>query len=289
MRNLRVVLVTLLVLALLVAGALFAMGYFQPDKAGLFIETTPAATVYLDGQQVGRTPFRQTVEPGETTLKLVPDSFETPLAPFESRLVLVSGIETHVQREFGDSDETSSGAVVSFEKGLADETSIAIISIPDAAEIRIDGSVRGFAPYKTNSITPGDHQISVLAPGYLEKTISAKAIQGYKLTAVINLAPDPQGQPEEEAVDAVEMLETRVRILETSTGFLRVRSGPSTANEEVGRVTPGETYVLVETDEETGWFKIVYKEDEEGWVTNEFADIVEEDNVSQSPSPSPTP
>ncbi len=59
-----------------------------------------------------------------------------------------------------------------------------------------------------------------------------------------------------------------VTIDETPVGFLRVRSTPSTAGTEVGRVNPGETFEYSQT--QNGWYKITLSDGEEGWVSGEY-------------------
>jgi len=293
MGKLKIIIFALFGIGFFVGLVLFILGYFRQENAGVLIETTPSATVFINNVQVGRTPYKGTFEPGEAIIKLIPDSFETPLSPFETKITLVSGIETIVRRDFGDTDDSSSGEIISFDRLGSKETSIAVVSIPDAAQISINGTIRGFAPYKTNTITPGDHQISIIAPGYTEKLISAKAFEGYKLTLVVKLAPNAEiGKSEEEKPQDIE---TKVEILDTPTGFLRVRGGPSTAFAEVGEVKPGDTFIYIETDEDSGWFKIEYlvskdKEIVEGWVSGEYAKLIEFGEVTTiSPSPSATP
>lgn len=62
---------------------------------------------------------------------------------------------------------------------------------------------------------------------------------------------------------------SQIQILDTPTGFLRVRSSPSTASSEITQVKPGEKYSLLE--EKSGWFKIRVKEGQEGWVSGQYA------------------
>lgn len=64
-----------------------------------------------------------------------------------------------------------------------------------------------------------------------------------------------------------------VKILETGTGWLRVRSEPTaSADNEVGRVDVGETYPYLESND-TGWYKIEYEPGEEGWISGRYAEI----------------
>ena len=291
MKKLKAISIVLIVAGFIIGVVLFVVGSFKPKSAGITIESIPASSVIIEGEQVGRTPYSGTRKPGEITIKLIPESFEAPLAPFETKVTLVAGIETVVKREFGETDETSSGEIISFEKIGGKEASLSVVSIPDAAQISIDGSIRGFAPYKTSSIVPGEHQVIVYAPGFTEKSFSLRATEGYKLTAVVKLKPNGEEILPEEGDSPEEPKQEEVEILSTPTGFLRVRSGPSTAGEEVAQVEPGDRFPYLETDEDTGWFKIEYADGEEGWVSNQYAKKVEpgeEDKEEPSPSPTPT-
>lgn len=294
------------VVALIIAGVFFLVGYLRPKGAGLSIETLPTATVFIDGVQVGRTPYEETMKPGEVVLKLVPDSFEKPLAAYETRVTLASGVKTVIKREFGESDDSASGEIVSFERVGGNETSLAIVTVPDASQISIDGVVGGFSPYKTASIAPGEHQLTISSSGFVEKRLRVRTYPGYKLTAVVKLAREekPAEEKAEEEVSGKEEKITEVEILSTPTGFLRVRAEPSTASEEIGRVTPDERYPLLEQDEKTGWFKIEFGKGEPGltaqagWISNQYAEKVEESSSDETsegkeekelPTPTSTP
>jgi hypothetical protein len=298
MKQLKPIIIVILIIVLLLGGTFFLIGYLKPKKAGILIKSEPTADVFINGQQVGRTPYEETREAGELIVKLIPESLEKPLAPFETKVTLVSGVKTVIEREFGESVDTSSGQIVSFEKVGGNETSLSIVSVPDVAQISIDGQTRGFAPYKTAAISPGEHELIVSMPGYKEKTIEVKTYTGYKLIAFVKLAPSEEateaGKVVEEEVP-LEEEEVEVEILSTPTGFLRVRSEPSTLGEEIGRVAPGERYPLLEEDEETGWFKIEFKRAEEGlpaqagWVSNQYAEKIEEsEEILPTPTSSPT-
>ena len=287
--------------ALSVLGVIFILGisfllvrYLKPKVAGIYIETVPAATVYIDGAEVGRTPYEKTRTPGETVVKLVPDSFEFPMAPYETRVNLSSGVQTVIKRFFGDNDETSSGEIISFEKIDSNQVSLAVVSIPDSAELLIDGSERAFTPHRTTSLLPGIHSLVLSAEGYQEKRVDVRTYEGYKLTAIIKLAKTVEYESETIQEESVEVDEGDgrewVKILTTPTGFLRVRGEPSTLSQEVGMVEPDETYELLETDERTGWYRIKFipkdsEEEKEGWITNQYAQVIESSSVTPSPTP----
>lgn len=273
MNKVRTFLLVLLGIGLIVGLVFFLLGYFRPKGAGLLIESNPLAAVYINGEQVGRTPLEVTREPGEVTVKLVPEGNGTPLAPFETRVTLVAGIKTILKRELAESEEASAGETISFEKVGGKEASIAIVSIPDAAQIAINGVVRAFAPYKTSSLVAGEHQIVVSAPGYKERSFSIRTLPGYKLTAVVKLAST--GEKVKEEKPPQEEVQTLVEILPTPTGFLRVRDKAGTGGAEVAQVKPGERFLFLDEDTSLGWYKIEYEKGKEGWVSSQYAKKVE--------------
>ena len=79
--------------------------------------------------------------------------------------------------------------------------------------------------------------------------------------------------------------ERKVEILQTDTGFLRVRENPSTLGKEIRQVRPGESYSLLDIDGKTGWFKIELEDGTVGWISNQYAREIE----SVSPTPTPAP
>ena len=296
MRRIKLAGLILLVLTLVVVLTLFIIGHFKPKVAGVFIETNPPAGVFINGEQAGRTPFRDTLEPGEVIVKLVPESFDKPLSPYETRVNLIAGVETVIRYDFGESEEMSSGEIISFEKIDKNETSLVVVSIPDSAGLVVDGFQKVVTPYKTSSITAGDHTLVLKSDGFIDRQIKVKTHKGYKLTAIVQLAissdlfrdellptPEVTKEPDE-----------KVEILPTSVGFLRVRAEPSTLGREVGQVKPGKAYALLEEDEETGWYKIEFSDDEieesttsakSGWISNQYAKKVEEESSTMTPTP----
>jgi uncharacterized protein YgiM (DUF1202 family) len=280
MSKLTKILLILIAIILISATTLFLIGYFRPKNAGLLIQTNPSATVIIDGVQAGRTPYEITRKPATLVVKLVPDKIDKELKSYETRITLSSGIKTIINREFGETDETSSGNIISFEKIGSDEAEIAVISIPDEASVAIDGQVRGFAPYKISSITQGEHQLTVSKTGYIEKTLSVKTLNGYKLIVSVQLAESNLPAPTEEKPPEPKK-QTMVEILSTPNGFLRVRSAASTASTEIARVNPGQQFLLIQEDAKLGWFEIEYQPEtatssaKQGWISNQYAKKIE--------------
>lgn len=292
-RKLRLVGLVLIGLGFLAGFAFFLIGYLKPKVAGIHIEANPAATVYINQEMVGRTPYEATIAPGEVVVRLIPDSFQTPLAPYETKVNLASGVKTVIRRDFGELDETSAGETISFEKIGKGATGLSVVTIPDSAQLIIDGVSRAFTPHKV-TLSPGEHTLTVSAGGFVERTVEVKTHEGYQLTAIVKLAKAPQveasetEEPKEIPEEEREEAKDEVEILETSVGFLRVRSEPSTLGEEVARVTPGSRYTLLETDERTGWYKIEYKEGESGWISNQYAKKVQASSGTPAALPSAT-
>lgn len=66
----------------------------------------------------------------------------------------------------------------------------------------------------------------------------------------------------------------RLEVMETPTGYLNVRSGPSTATEQIGRVNPGDVYSYIVTDND--WYQIELDPDTEtyGWVYGDYVTVI---------------
>lgn len=280
MKKIGVILISLVSITALIGAGLFLIGNFKPKDAGIRIDTTPVSNVYIDGVFVGKSPYTTTFPAKTVSLRLIPDSSNQNLFPFETNVKLEPGIETVVERTFGITEDESSGYIISFEKIGGKDASLTAISRPDSAQVITDGVSRGFTPYKALAITPAMHEISINSPGYKEKTVMVKTQVGYRLTFYAKLAKGEDTPADQSQTEASK--KTYVEIVSTPTGFLRVRSKPGKGGEEIAEVKPGETYLFISEDAETGWFEIQYQEPKiglpsgiVGWVSGEYAKKVE--------------
>lgn len=65
---------------------------------------------------------------------------------------------------------------------------------------------------------------------------------------------------------------TQLQVSSTPTGYLNVRSQPSTTGKLLTRVHPGEVYTFTEV--QNSWYKITLKDGSSGWVTGQYIKIV---------------
>lgn len=278
MKIVKIVAIVLVSLISVVTATLFLIGYFKEKPGGVYIDTNPISDVYINDNFVGKTPYKNSHEAGQVTIKLVPSSAN--LVAYETRLILVPGIETIIRREFGESEGLSSGDVISFDKIDGKDVGLIIISTPENAQVSVDGIPQGFTPYKNSNISPAQHQITVRAPGYLDRVMTVKTMAGYRLSLYAKLAKFEQA----EVVPSVApKLKTFVEILKTPTGFLRVRTAPGTAGSEIAQVKPGDKYLFLSDDAATGWIEIQYEASAAGlpngiagWVSGQYAKKIEE-------------
>lgn len=268
----------LIVLGIFLIGASFLayLGFFKADLAGIFIEAEPNSKVFINGREVGNTPYEATREAGDVVVKLVPTSEEN-FDDYETKLTLVPGVKTVVKRTFKATEEETSGATVSFEKVGGDQSLVTIVTIPDNAQISLDNKVAGFAPLRTQ-INPGDHEVLISQAGYLDKKLSIRGYEGFKLTAVVKLTKQIVEVPTPQPVlsETISNL-GKIEILDTGVGFLRVRQEPGISSSVLGQVKQGETYNVLE-ESDNNWYKIKVilntnsgeSQQFEGWVSGEF-------------------
>jgi len=274
MKVAKTVAISLVSLIALITAAFFLIGYFREKPGGISVNSDPVSDIYINGILMGKTPYKNTREAGEIALKMVPSSLDSNLIAYETKITLVPGVETAVEREFGETEDASSGDIISFDKVGSQEVGLIVISIPENAQVSIDGLPQGFAPYKTSGISPAQHQITVKAPGYTERVMTVKTRVGFRLSLFAKLSKSPMPEP---TATPLPVAKTYVVILSTPTGFLRVRSGPGTSGSEIAQVKPGSQYLFLDEDLATGWVKIQYEAPKaglpngiEGWVSGQY-------------------
>ncbi|MEK7165770.1 MAG: PEGA domain-containing protein [Patescibacteria group bacterium] len=306
------ILLILLGLVLLGIGAfvIFKLTTAGGGKAILKVNSTPEAVIFLNNQNIGKTPFEDKVDAGEYTLKLTVESSTKQYAPWEEKIKLTPNLLTYVNRNLGETEILSGGEVLTLEKISENEAQIAVVSTPDGATITVGGEEKGTTPKILQDLKPGSYELAVSSQGYETRNVKIKTTAGYKLNGVFHLIraagigeeteglgskPDssPTASPTTTPKPKVSSKPTPkassvpsvtpkpgakasppdkpyVEILDTPTGFLRVRKEPNTSGEEIGRVSPGEYYSMLDEDN-NGWYKIEYEIDKEGWISSQYA------------------
>ncbi|WKZ25326.1 MAG: PEGA domain-containing protein [bacterium] len=257
-------------------GGLSFLGLFKDQESGILVEADPESIVYINEQEVGRTPYEANLSAGEITLRVKPIDTGIILDDYETKINLTSGVRTIVKRTFKDVEEFSSGVVVSFEKLGGSESYITVVSVPDNAQVIVDNKIVGYTPLRVK-MPAGDHNLIVSSDKYLEKSLPIRVYAGYKLTASVKLAKSDvvESQIIEELSGSTDIEGLgKIKVNQTDIGFLRVRSGANTGFPEIGQVKPDEEYEILEIDENGIWYKIEFVgtegESQAGWVSAEF-------------------
>ncbi|MBI4129836.1 SH3 domain-containing protein [Candidatus Roizmanbacteria bacterium] len=266
---------------LLIGAGLFLGKDYLPlltsDDGQLKVETQPKTTVFVNGENKGSTPYQGKFSPGSYEVKLLPEN-ETTTLTWQQQVAINKGVQTYITATLGTTDATSSWEIVTLEQLKRGETELSIFSQTDSSEIFINDERKGTTPLSFKDITTGMHGIRLTAPGFTERIVQLKVTPGYKIgvtSHLASLAPQPPGTPDQgEQTTPSEQSQVTVTILDTPTGWLRVRAEPATSGEEIGRVTPGEEYPYLE--EQEGWFKIEYEKGKEGWISGQYAEKTEE-------------
>lgn len=277
MKKAVLILIPSLIIALI---AFFVLRYIfgaQSQRGALQVTSSPESRVYVNDKYLGQTPLCQCeaadmLQSGEYTIRLEPT--DTNLPKFQEKISIAGGVLTVVDRKFGK-DSLSEGSVISLTP-LTDKSKaeLLVVSFPQGSTVLLDNNAIGDTPILYKDPTESDHILKVKKDGYKEKSIRIRTPLGYKLTvaAYLSTSLEPE-EAESEASPSAEIttptpIAAKILILDTPTGFLRVRSTSSVGAAEVGRVNPGETYELLE--EQTGWYKIKLPE-AEGWISTQYA------------------
>lgn len=283
----------LLLLFIFAAAGLFFYQFFlsSNDKGALQVTASPQSKVYLNGEYLGTTPLcrcpksddlgvkdvQEMLPVGEYTIRLVPES--GGLSEFQEKITIEKSVLTVVDRKFAEG-ASSEGVVISLTSIGDDKTNeLTIVSLPEGSDVYVDDEAKGKTPLQLKDLTESDHMLIIQKDGYKTKSIRIRATNGYKLVAKGYLGIDPSfvaGAKETASSSATptpSIFITKVRIVQTGTGFLRVRDDNSLGGKEIGRVIPGDEYAILE--EQPGWYQIALATGEKGWISAEYAEKVE--------------
>lgn len=271
----------------ILALALFlAIQYYlnvNARKGALQVTSSPESKVYLNDKYLGQTPLckceaSDMLSAGEYTIRMVP--IDTSLREFQEKITISQAVLTVVDRKFGK-NALSEGSIISLSP-LTDKrkTELLVVSFPQGAEVLLDDAEIGNTPLLHKDPTESDHVLKVTKEGYNEKEVRIRTPLGYKLTVAAYLstntmAPSPTQAPSNTTPTPTGSItptpkQEKIIILETPTGFLRVRESASTGASEVGRVNPGQSFPMA--SEQDGWFEITLPNETKGWVSSDYAE-----------------
>lgn len=268
--------VLLFVIPFLIAvPAITALAYFLSNSSGkgaLQVTSTPKSQVYLDGKSIGETPFCKCelpdmIKSGEYTIRLAPK--EGGYSPFEEKIKIAKSVLTAVDRTFGKG-AASHGSIITLTPMEDKKTAqILILSSPDKADLFLNSSLKGITPLLLKDVTPSDHTLKLTKSGYNEKIVRIRTVLGYKLEALISLGITDEIKSTASPSATPTLQKQKVIILQTPTGFLRVRESPSLDSQEIGRVNPEEAYELI--SETQGWLEIKLEDGRTGFISSQYA------------------
>lgn len=229
-------------------------------KSGISVLSTPAeASVFLDGKEVGKTPYEdKNLEVRQLSVKLDKDgSF------WQGNVKLSAGTMVIVNRDLAQDQASSSGEILTLDRGRG----ITVISHPTDSEVEIDGKVVGSTPISIN-LDKGEHTMLVSHPNYLKRSIKAILPENFNLTVAVDLA---LSEADLTTVSAPVITQTaEVIVKQTPTGFLRVRDQGSLSGKEIGKVNVGDKLILLE--EQGSWYRVRLSDGTEGFVSATYVE-----------------
>jgi len=273
MKKVFYILAPFILVVLIFTAVLFFLAQ-NKSKGALQVTSAPIAKVYLNGKLLGQTPLcecelKDMLTVGDYALRLVPT--QGALEPFEQKITIAPKVLTVVDRTFAQQG-LGSGSVINLSPlNDAKDTQISVVSFPNVAQVFLDDNLQGQSPILLKNITESDHELKLSKEGYKDKIVRIKTTPGYKLDALIFLGinPDVANATASSASASASLPVAKVIILQTPTGFLRVRDQASLGGNEIAQVKPGETYQLL--DERTDWFQIKLTNGQTGWISSEYA------------------
>lgn len=228
------------------------------QTSGISILSDPTgATVFLDGKEVGKTPFdSKSLDVKEYTVRLEKDK-----AFWQGKVKLNAWTVLAIQRDIASDSASSAGEALSLDRGKG----ITIISNPSDAVAEIDGRPVGKTPI-TIDVAAGEHTILVSHTNYLNRSIKADLPADFNLTVSADLALSEADLVIVPAPVATQTPEVVVKnTVSPNPGYLKVRDKPNLIGKVIAQVKPGETLVLLE--EQGAWDRVRLANGTEGFVS----------------------
>ncbi len=247
----------------------------------LQVFSRPSAAVFVDNVMKGNTPYVNTFKEGEYLLKIVPDGVATSAASWQKKISIFSGALTYVDVQLESTDISTWADLYWLTKlgGFSSASGLTIETEPSGALLYIDNDEKGVSPLTLENVSQGSHELSVFMPGFSRRSKKINISPGFQLHGYIKLALDPSQKSQYSIIEPspiatasalVKEPANTVRILDTPTGWLRVRNEPTLEGSESARVNPGQRFELLE--EQAGWYKIKIDSAVQGWISSQYAE-----------------
>ncbi|MFH0749979.1 MAG: PEGA domain-containing protein [Candidatus Gottesmanbacteria bacterium] len=296
---------TLLFVAIIIAVVKMVSG--KSSKQGdLRVESNPVASVFLDNKHIGRTPIGENsykVDPGEYTLKIVPESGTTQFASWQGKITIGPNLLTYVKADISESELSTAVDVLWLERISGKKAEVSVTTMPDSATVMLDDETKGMTPIIIPDVATGNHTITVTSQGFLTRTMKVQLTAGFRLVAALKLAlTSVSSVPPESSPSGVTTIKTATPsgtikptptgstsslidperpyalIKDTPTGYLNVRVGPAKTATKTAEVKPGEKYSYDKTKSDsanTVWYEIKKDGVVLGWISGQYVENVE--------------
>lgn len=266
----------LLICAIITSLALILKVLFFSPKTqvgSLQINSIPKTVVFINDKEVGQTPISQEkISPGEYKIKLV-----TTKNYWETTVPVISGGLTFVSREIGENVQDSAGQILTVEKiPVTNKCEVIVVADPGESVLAIDGLEKGKATAIFKDLICGERILVVSAPGYSSQVIASKLTAGFRLNAIVKLRRSNYLPPRDIPTASLSANITPVAsqsatVLDTPTGFLRIRTASDSSALEIGRVNSGQAVSVLEKGAD--WVKIKFN-DAEGWAAANYLKLL---------------
>ena len=253
------VIISLIALFLRFSNKLAELFLGIKQTSGISVLSQPSeATVYLDGKEVGKTPFEdKNLDVKDYTVRL-----EKGEAGWQGKVKLTPGTMSIVNRDLAKEKSQSAGEILTLDRG----TGITVISNPSDADVEIDGKSLGQTPITIN-INSGEHVVLVSHANFLKRSIRTNLPNNFNLVVFTDLALSEADLTTISTPVITETLEVVVK--QTPTNFLRVRDKPNLLGKEIARIKPGDKLILLEEGE---WDRVRLPNDTEGYVSSVYVE-----------------
>lgn len=243
-------------------------GCGSTNIAGIEISTQPPTKIKIDGKDAGMTPYKnRSIKAGLIDIKLGQEG----IGFWSKQIELKKNISSVISWTFGKNETYSGGYILSMEKVGGKDSGMIVSSSPAKASVFVGGENRGITPLFIANLGEGDKEVKISMPGYTSLNLGVRPVEGYQIVLEGMMAKEEKIMVV--TPTTVQTLEqsSKIKILPTDTGWLRVRDMPSSAGLEIDKVNVGETYDTVGDSGE--WTHIIVRE-KQGWVSTKFVEKI---------------